>query len=44
MNPIYGGIDLGTQGVRIALFDAGGVMKAEAPSRMGDSGCDLGFS
>ena len=30
MNPIYGGIDLGTQGVRIALFDAGGVMKAEA--------------
>jgi len=30
MNPLYGGIDLGTQGVRIALFDATGVMQAEA--------------
>jgi xylulokinase len=30
MNAIYGGIDLGTQGVRVSLFDATGALKAAA--------------
>lgn len=30
MHAIYGGIDLGTQGVRVSLFDATGALKAAA--------------